>query len=716
MNIEHLRGSFLAEVRELLEQMETSLLGLESAPADPETINEIFRVAHTIKGTAGMFQLEHVVAFTHAVESVLDALRAGTDSMSPELVSLLLSCRDHISDLVDAVEAGKTELDEETRKQGEPLFAQLHARLGVAAPVGGASAGRDSEALVLAQDDAPPDDNQTAPGNHWHISLRFREGVLRNGMDPISFIRYLRKLGEIIAIVALPDAIPAARDMDPEACYLGFEIALRSEADKTAIADVFEFVKDDCSLRILPPNSRVAEYLRLIQELPEDVERLGEILVRCGTVTAEELDAALASQREHPAPAPPIGEILIDQRIVRPAVVAAALAKQQEAKEAKARESHSIRIDADKLDQLIGLVGELIIAAASTNVIGRRSNVPELLESTETLSRLVEEVRDSALCLRMVKIGATFARFQRVVHDVSREIGKEIGLVLSGEDTELDKTVVERIADPLTHLVRNAMDHGIEPPEERKARGKPSKGTVRLNAYHDAGNIVIEVGDDGGGLKRDKILAKAIERGLVEPGRHLSDGEINALIFEPGFSTAEQITNLSGRGVGMDVVKRNITELRGSVAITSEEGLGTTVAVRLPLTLAIINGFLVGVGKSVFVVPLDMIEECIEHSASGEHDYTDLRGRVLPFIRLRQLFDIEGAAGPRQNVVVVKHAGHRAGLLVDTLFGEFQTVIKPLNKMFNRVNCISGSSILGTGEVALILDVPTLVQRASQAS
>jgi two-component system chemotaxis sensor kinase CheA len=316
----------------------------------------------------------------------------------------------------------------------------------------------------------------------------------------------------------------------------------------------------------------------------------------------------------------------------------------------------------------------------------------------------------------MVKIGATFNRFQRVVHDVAHDMGKDIGLVVSGEDAELDKTVVEKIADPLMHLVRNAIDHGIETPALRKERGKPAAGTVRLNAYHDSGSIAIEVSDDGGGLSRDRILAKALERGLLEPGHAPSDAELYNLVFEPGFSTASQVTNLSGRGVGMDVVKRNITALRGSVSIASQEGVGTTVTVRLPLTLAIINGFLVGLGKSVFVVPLDMIEECVELRSEPGRDYTNLRGNVLPFIRLRELFGIEGESTQRENIVVVKHAGYKAGLVVDTLLGEFQTVIKPLNKVFNQVKCFSGSSILGTGEVALILDVPTLVQQAAQVS
>jgi two-component system chemotaxis sensor kinase CheA len=393
-------------------------------------------------------------------------------------------------------------------------------------------------------------------------------------------------------------------------------------------------------------------------------------------------------------------------------VVEAALTKQKQVKETGAAESKSIRVDADKLDQLINLVGELIIAGASVNVIAHRARVVELSEATSKLATLVEEVRDSALQLRMVRIGATFSRFQRVVHDVSRDLGKDIRLEIDGEETELDKTVIEKIGDPLMHLVRNSMDHGIENADLRQQRGKPAQGTLKLNAFHDSGAIVITVQDDGGGLKREKILAKAIERGLVEAGHHLSDTEIFGLVFEPGFSTAEKVTNLSGRGVGLDVVKRNITALRGTVSMASEEGVGTTVTVRLPLTLAIIDGFLVGVDKAVYAIPLDMIEECVAYSAEPGHDYTNLRGEVLPFIRIRELFSVPGKPAKGENIVVLKHAGQKAGLVVDTLMGEFQTVIKPLGQMFAQSKCISGSTILGSGDVALILDVPQLVRQA----
>jgi two-component system chemotaxis sensor kinase CheA len=507
--------------------------------------------------------------------------------------------------------------------------------------------------------------------------------------------------------------VPGLDALDPEACCLGFEIAFVTSVDKAAIENVFEFVIDDCVLRIVPPGSQVARYIELIQSLPEGPSRLGEILVRCGSVTAHELETALRTQAET-VPSRRIGAILAEQGTVAPQVVEAALVRQKQAKETRG-ESQSVRVDADKLDRLINLVGELIIATAGANLVAKRTRNLELMERNSTLADLVEEVRDSALQLRMVKIGATFNRFKRVVHDVARELGKDIELVVSGEDTELDKTVVEKIGDPLMHLVRNAMDHGIDSPERRAERGKPATGTVSLNAFHDSGSIVIQVGDDGGGLDRERILAKGIERGLVEPGRAMTDAEVYALIFEPGFSTAEQITNLSGRGVGMDVVRRNIEALRGTVAIASEPGRGTTVTVRLPLTLAIINGFQVGVGKSVFVVPMDMVDECIEFAAESGQDYADLRGQVLPFIRLRDLFDVPGRPSTRQNIVVVKHAGQKFGLVVDALMGEAQTVIKPLSRMFVQVRGISGSSILGSGDVALILDVPVLMQQAQEA-
>ncbi|WP_348756140.1 chemotaxis protein CheA [uncultured Aquincola sp.] len=672
MNLDQALQTFIVESRELLEQMEDALLSLGQLDeaGTSEAVNAIFRAAHTIKGSSGLFGLDDIVAFTHVVESVLDDVRAGHLRTDDALIALLLACGDHIGALVAAVADGGTP-GAALLAEGAPLVARLQVYLG-----------GEAAATPAAEEDAAA---PAGDAGQWRIQVQFGQGVLRNGMDPMAFIRYLGTLGRIERIATDAAGLPEADEMDPECCYLGFDILLCSQADQAAIESVFEFVRDDCTLQI----ERVA---------PQAAQPVA------AAVTATVAAPVAAAPAAAPVADTPAGE------------------RQPKARENRSSESQSIRVDAAKLDQLIDQVGELIIAAAGANLAARKRRDPDLAELNDAVSQLVEQVRDSALQLRMVKIGATFNRFQRVVHDVARELGKDIALEVSGEDTELDKTVVERIGDPLTHLVRNSMDHGIEPADVRAQRGKPARGTVRLNAFHDSGSIVIEVSDDGGGLNRERILAKAVERGLVEAGRQLTDSETYNLIFEPGFSTAEQITNLSGRGVGMDVVKRNITALRGSVDISSRPGEGTTVTVRLPLTLAIIEGFQLAVGKSVFVVPLDVVEECIEYSpepvAEGEqpNDYTDLRGEVLPLIRLRETFELDGEPGRRQNICVVRHGAQKVGLVVDTLLGEFQTVIKPLSKMFAQVKGISGSSIRGSGDVALILDVPSLIGQALNVS
>jgi len=695
--------TFIDESRELLVEMESGLLACERSTADAETINSIFRVAHTIKGSSGLFGLDEIVAFVHVVETALDRVRIGEVAMDRDFAVLLLNCKDHIQVLVDAVAAGSSLAVPHIEARCAELSGLLQKRAGSVKSIGAAK----TTAPTPASSATPHATSATnAATSNWHISARFKADVLRAGMDPLAFIRYLNTFGKIHGAHVIESALPPLGEMDPETCYLGFELSFASTADEARIRSAFEFVIEDCTLAVLPPSSPITAYLEAMPEFGTNPALAGEILVRSGTLTSEEVQRALAPETVQGASAVP------------PDVAEAArkLAPVADVEKRAGAAERSIRVDASKLDHLITLVGELIIASASANLSARRAQNVDLQESTSRLSALVESVRDSALQLRMVKIGATFNRFQRVVNDVARELGKDIELVVSGEDTELDKTVIEKINDPLTHLVRNAIDHGIEPQALRIERGKPPTGTITLNAYHDSGSIVIEVSDDGGGLKRERILAKAIERGLVEPGKALSDKEIYALIFEPGFSTAEQVTNLSGRGVGMDVVKRNITALRGDIDIRSEEGRGTTVIVRLPLTLAIINGFQIGVGKTVFVVPLDMVDECIEFSPEAGHDYANVRGQALPFVRLRDLFKVPGAPSGRENIVVVRHAGLRAGLVVDSLLGECQTVIKPLAKVFSGVKCVSGSSILGTGEVALILDVGLLMQQVLAAA
>lgn len=716
MNMDQVLNTFVAEAGELLVDMEDALLRLEAGPENKELVHAMFRAAHTIKGSAGLFGLDAIVSFTHVVESVLDKLRNGELSVTNELVAALLPCRDHIKKLLGFIP--DLPLDEITILEGESCLARI--KMFMAQPETIDENNSLKKSSVVAEVKAGSSGECAVEADNWHLSIRFGKDVMRDGMEPLSFIRYLNKLGELISITTIADAMPEASEMDPESCYLGFEIDLKSNETKERIERVFEFVREESVIHILPPRSQVSTYIELIGNLPEDNFRLGEILVGSGALTSHELEMCLEAQskKAEGKSGTQLGEILVEKNIIQQEVIESALDKQKQVKDRKLSENNLVRVQADKLDNLINLVGELVIAGAGANLLAKRQKNGILLEATTVISRLVEEIRDSALSLRMVQIGETFSRFQRVVHDVSKELGKDIGLVITGADTELDKSVVEKIGDPLTHLVRNSMDHGIESADVRASTGKPVKGTLKLNAYHDSGSIVIEVSDDGGGLNREKILNKAIERGIVSPNQNLSDGEIYNLIFEAGFSTADQVSNLSGRGVGMDVVRRNIQALRGTVELSSVPGEGATVRIRLPLTLAIIDGFLVGVGDAAFVVPLEMVLECVELTTADRQplahsSYINLRGEVLPYVRLRDHFNVSGTGSRRENIVVVTFAGRKAGLVVDKLLGEYQTVIKPLGKVFSKIKGISGSTILGTGEVALILDVPSLVQQAS---
>lgn len=715
MNLAIAQQTYIVESRELLRDMESALLRLEKTPQDPEAVTAVFRAAHTIKGSSGAFNFDAIVEFTHAMESLLEQIRSGRASIDGGLIALLLGCGDHVSSLLDCLAADdRNAAFERVRASGEELLAQLNVRL---------------ETVRGPREEAPRDPGveqiggATVASAGWHISLRFGRNVLRNGLDPLSFIRYLGGLGEITEVTTLFDTMPEPAHVDPESCYLGMELDFSGAVTKETIDDVFEYLREDCAIRILPPHSRISDYIDLINTLPEDKTRLGELLVKSGALTRRELEEGLARQRllkeadSQAGAAHKIGEILVDQGAVQNELVDAALEKQELVRKSKLIESSFVRVRSDKLDELITLVGELVIASAGTSLAARRTTDAETIEAASTMGRMVEEVRDRALKLRMVPIGETFSRFTRLAHDLGRELGKDIELVLTGSETELDKSMMEKITDPLMHIVRNAIDHGIEPARKRSERGKRPTGRLQLNAYHDSGSIVIEVTDDGGGLDRNRILARALERGLLPPGHTPSDEEIHRLIMQSGFSTATEVTNVSGRGVGMDVVRRNIESLRGSLSINSVEGRGTTFSMRLPLTLAIIEGFLVGVDRSAYVVPLEMVVECLELSTEDrlrvrESGYINLRGEVLPLLRLRDVFEVKGDSGKRENIVVVHYAGHRAGFVVDALLGEFQTVIKPLGRLFERLSGISGSTILGNGEVALILDAAALVQRA----
>ncbi len=674
--------AFISEAQEQIESLEQLLLQLEDAPGDSELLNALFRCAHTIKGSAGIFGLNRVVAFTHHVESLLDQLREGQIALTPALSTLLLQCNDQLRTLIAQAAAAEEDEAVETRAARAALVERLQAAAGDSPNTG--------------QDAAPDPGTPTRASSSrcWHVCAAFGPDTFRNGMDPMALLNYLRGLGEITTLACDSAAVPALDQLDPETCHLAFELDLETGASRDEIEGAFSFVRDDCTLQVLAPDANAKADAGLIDDLPDD-PRLGETLQATAGISPQVLNAALNKPTQGKPAAP----------------------KDPGVEDTSGR---YIRVQADRLDAVINLLGELVIAGAGAALLARQTRQSALIEANGQISRLVEEIRNGTLQLRMVPIGETFSRFRRVVRDTAAELGKDVLLDIQGGETELDKSMVERIADPLMHLVRNALDHGLETPEQRLASGKAAQGKLVLSACHDSGSVLIRISDDGQGIQREKVLQRAWDRGLVDDGVRPSDADIDKLIFEPGFSTAEKVTNLSGRGVGMDVVRRNIEALRGTVTLHSEPGLGSRIDIRLPLTLAIIDGFLVGVADSKLIFPLDAVVEVIENRAAvSETDergrgYVELRGQVLPVVSLRALYALEGPEPERTSVVVLQAGGRRYGVRVDQLLGQHQTVIKPLGRMFCSLRGMAGSSILGNGEVALIFDVTALSQLAAE--
>lgn len=696
------RATFLHECRDLLVRIEDGLQALTDDPSETEPLDAIFRAAHTIKGSAGLFGFQSLVEFTHEMESVLERVRGGELTVDISLIDTLLQCRDHLEALVDGIVDGQ-------EGDARPVLTNPSLMALLASLAGNGSLATTERKPAQGRVGHPVDATEA-----WHISVRFDPDVYRQALSPTPVLKHLATIGELIHVETLIEAMPAVDFMDPESCYLGLEIQMRCDAGKTVVEDAFEFVRDSCQLRILPPGSRTEDFLKLIEELPEEPVRLGEILMRCGAVTARELEQMLGLQATA-ANRLPIGELVVSEGLAQPDVVGAAITKQGESRRQHEAEGKLIRVQSEKLDRLIDRVGELVIASAGVGQSAVRRDESSLLESVTAMARLVEDIREDAMRLRMVEIGETFNRFRRIVRDISRQLDKEADLSIKGAATELDKNVVEQIAEPLTHLVRNAIDHGIEDAVLRASRNKPARGRIQLSAHHEGGSVVVEVSDDGGGLDRSRILDRAREVGIIGQDASPTDTEVFNLIFAPGFSTARQVTDLSGRGVGMDVVKRSIEAMRGSIEIHSVDGEGTTFRIRLPLTLAIISGFLMAVGSSYYVTPLESVIECVELPATQSHaGYLDLRGEVLPLLHLREYFDVTGEAGRRSSVVVVSSHGHKAGLVVDRLDGEFQTVIKPMGQLFSQLVGIVGTTILGSGEVALLLDVHSLLARVAE--
>lgn len=683
------REVFKEEAYELLAELEESLLALEQYPEDEELVGRVFRAMHTIKGSGAMFGFEDIASFTHEVETVFDLVRDGKVPVTKDLVDLSLAARDEIRAMLDGGE------QEDVNKKQEIIaaFRGLIPRTDV---------------------EASPSPAPTPPGKEvsWEgvlkvtYRIRFRPAadIFLTGTNPLHLLNELRQLGEF-NVVAQTEAIPFLSDINPEQCHTSWDIFLTTSRGFDAIADVFIFVADDSELDIQVIDDGL--------EGAYDYKKLGEILVERGDLDESNLNRYLAQRNL-------IGEALIQKGLVSCDKVHSALVEQRhvrvvQKKRQEAEGSASIRVPAAKLDKLVDLVGELVTVQARLSKTATDFNDPQMTSIAEEVERLTGELRDNALNIRMLPIGTIFSKFQRLVRDLSAELGRKVDLITEGAETELDKTVLERLNDPLVHLLRNSIDHGIEPPEVRLQAGKPGRGKIGLTANHAGAQVIIQVKDDGGGLDKESIRAKAVQMGWLAPESEISDKELFNFIMSPGFSTTKEITSVSGRGVGMDVVKKAIETLRGSIEIDSQTGVGTAITIKLPLTLAIIEGLLVTIDHDYFVVPLSVVTECVELTredvarAHG-HKIAKVRDEIVPYVHLRERFEIEGHPPAIEQIVITEMKGSKVGLVVDQVIGEQQTVIKSLGRVYRRVEGISGATLLGDGTVALILDASQLVQ------
>jgi two-component system chemotaxis sensor kinase CheA len=688
IDLAQFHDAFFEESFEALDSMEAALLKLNLGAPEPELIGTIFRVAHSIKGGSATFGFSEVASFTHTCETLLDELRGNRMQVTRHVTDLLLKSVDVMRDMLRSVQR-KEAIDAQkvADLQFDLELAILQKNQPAAAPVAEA---------------APAAVAKPAAGHRWRIHFRPYPQLFVHGNDPLRMLRELAEIGDL-NVKLDGSALPSLTDLDPESCYLAWELTVDTDATREVINQVFDWAEGDCELKIseeeIPAKAAVAASVEAApapEALPSNVVNIAD---------AKPLEAAKSVEPAHP-----------------PAAVSAAA---EGPKAGQMSDGGSIRVSTEKIDELMNTVGELVITQSMLSQLGAKvaGNVAEQLRSgLATLERNVRELQESVMRVRMLPISFVFSRFPRMVRDLSQRLGKQVDLKMTGDQTELDKTVMEKIGDPLVHLVRNSVDHGIEMPDTRKAAGKTPNGTVYLEAYHKGGSITVEVGDDGGGLNKDRILAKARERGLIGANDTLSDDQIYELIFMAGFSTAEQTTDISGRGVGMDVVRRNIKELGGTIEVRSTLGKGSRFIITLPLTLAIVDGQSVAVGTETYIVPLITIIESLQlkpgmvNRVAGQGEVFWFRDAYVPVVRLHDVFGVEPRTTQLHEglIMVVEGEGRKVGLFVDDLLGQQQVVIKSLETNFRRVDGVSGATILGDGAVALILDVPGLIRVATQ--
>jgi len=698
LDLSEFHDAFFEESFEALDSMESTLLALNLGAIDHEQINTIFRVAHSIKGGSATFGFSEVAAFTHTLETILDQLRSGQRQVQPATVDVLLRSVDVMRDMLLATQR-KQPLD-------EARVAGLHRELETLL----ASEQSGTEGKPPAREALTPVATPTEAPDHagWRIRLAPGPALLRNGNDPLRMLRELNVLGTAITRVDTSMLPPRMADLDAEVCVLSWETELATQADESTVRAVFEWAEGECVLEVEPLSP--AGELVTASNLPEAHGRSSVVTTADprSVVTKAEESSPEAASYEGPDRRSNDGGGT-DRR-----------SNDGGGTDRRASDGGSIRVSTDKIDELLNSVGELVITQSvlsqlASALAGRQAE--DLRMELAQFERHMRSLQESVMRIRMLPISSVFNRIPRMVRDLGQRLGKNVELKMSGEQTELDKTVMERIGDPLVHLVRNSIDHGIEMPETRLAAGKPAQGTVHLLAYHKGGNVIVEVTDDGAGLNKDRILQKARERGLVREDEELSEERIFNLIFQPGFSTVETVSDVSGRGVGMDVVRRNINELGGHVQIQSVAGQGSTFRIRLPLTLAIMDGQLARVGREMYIVPIVSIIETIQVKRENVSSIADqaqllrLRGEYLPIMRLYDLFQITPDHTDLLDglLMIVEADGRRAGLFVDELMSQQQVVIKSLETNFHQVAGLSGATMLGDGRVALILDIPSLI-------
>ncbi len=665
---------FLNEARDLLEQLEAALLDLETRPNDRELINTTFRALHTLKGSGGMFGPPAMAAFAHELENAFEKVRQDKAAVTPALVSLLLQSADQIRKLL-------FEADADHSAESRRLAAALLAEVGEGAAPAPAAAASTLETTAGTPAEAL---------QHFRIRLRLERNALLFGTNPLALFDELRELGDLRVEADLSEVPPLA-ELVPADLHMSWNLTLATAKGRSAIEDVFIFVDGPDALRIEEAEAAAAGAAAAPMPAPAQVAPVRAAVPQVAAAPAPQAAPKAASSKAAEAPAAAV-----------------------EAK-TPAAEAH-VRVSASRLDMLLDQVGELVIAQARLSALARNRHDPVLTTVAEEIERLSSDLRDSAMGMRMVPIETLFGRYRRVVRDISSDLGKDIDLQFSGEETELDKTVLDRLGDPMVHIIRNSCDHGIESAERREAAGKSKRGLLRLSARQAGTEVVITIEDDGAGLNRARILEKAQAAGIVPEGVTPPDREIDELIFHPGLSTAATVSNLSGRGVGMDVVKRTINELHGTIEIETRPGEGTRFMLRLPLTLAIIDGLQVAIGESQCILPLTSVEECVELAAvesraSGGRNFVDIRGTLVPLLWMNEVF----GTGERGAIVVVTESETgKLGVVVDQVVGQHQTVIKPLSPLHAKTPGLVGATILGDGAVALILDVNPLARFVAQ--